>query len=187
METLSDVLSSKEWDNRQGQTGFAFPLFLVIVAYLYLLHPMITSAHQRVRASLAWRATQKHEWMDVTDHPMLSEALGAHGRRDCMCIVMVLLPIVSLLCSWGLSLSVDLAILNGKAHLLDRPPPVVVSENRILTSPQDVEIPLQDVETISCGVGVMNANVLLAPVYVLLLLAVIGASFCLNPVDVYDR
>lgn len=121
MEALSDVLSSKKWDLPTQQPTFAIGLSFIFLAYF--LHPRIDSAYQKVRASRAWRAVQKHKRVDVTDYPMLSEAFGVRGRWDAARTVTVLLAAFSL-GSWVLELSLEIDYVDGEAYLLTQPPPV---------------------------------------------------------------
>lgn len=122
MEALSDVLSSKKWDLPTQNPTFAIGLSFIFLAYF--LHPRIESAYQRVRASRAWRAVQKHKRVDVTDYPVLSEAFGVRSSRwDAPRTVTVLLAAFSL-GSWILELSLEIYHVKGEAYLLTTPPPV---------------------------------------------------------------
>lgn len=127
MEALSDVLSDKEWDLPTNNPTFAIGLSFIFLAYF--LHPRIESAYQRVRASRAWRAVQKHKRVDVTDYPVLSEAFGVRNKRwDAPRTVTVLLAAFSL-GSWVLELSLDIYHVKEKAYLLTQPPPVWKHQN----------------------------------------------------------
>eukprot|EP00752_Nemacystus_decipiens_P017709 g15877.t1 len=122
MENLSDVLTSKTWPLPTQHPTFAIGLSFIFLAYF--LHPRIESAYQRVRASRAWWAVQKHKRVDVTDYPMLSEAFGTRGREwDAARTVTVLLAAFSLV-SWMLELSLDIYHIEANAYLLTEPPHV---------------------------------------------------------------
>lgn len=121
MDALSDVLSSKKWDLPTQEPTFAIGLSFIFLAYF--LHPRIESAYQRVRASRAWRAVQKHKRVDVTTYPMLSEVFGGRRRLDAPRTITILLAALSL-GSWVLELSLKIYHVKGQAYLLTRPPPV---------------------------------------------------------------
>lgn len=94
----------------------------------YLLHPVVESAYQRVRAYRAWRAIEKRKAVEVTHYPMMAELFGGRGRWDAARIITALLAVFSL-ASWGLELSMNLAQHKGLADLHNRPPPVEVVTN----------------------------------------------------------
>lgn len=94
------------------------------VVLAYFLHPMVEAAYERVRAYRAWRAIEKRKSVEVTSYPLVSQVFGRRRNWDAARVVAIVLAAFSL-ASWGLELSVGLAIIDeGGVDLLQRPPPV---------------------------------------------------------------
>lgn len=90
----------------------------------YILHPVMVSAFQRVRAHRAWRAIELNQTVEITKYSFTEEVLRGRGKWDAARIITVLLVALSL-ATCGLEISLGLAFVEGDADILNRPPPVV--------------------------------------------------------------
>ncbi|CAM9641203.1 unnamed protein product [Ectocarpus sp. 4 AP-2014] len=119
----SNLLSDETWTMPTGGVSSTLAIGLSFIFLAYILHPAIEAAYQRVRAYHAWRCIEKHQRVDVTTYPMLSELFAGRGRWDAARVITLLLLAFSL-ASWILELSMDLNPVHNPAHLLTQPPPV---------------------------------------------------------------
>lgn len=96
---------------------------LSFIFLAYMLHPIVDSAYQRVRAYRAWRAIENHDRVEVTSYPMAAELCGGRGKWDAARIITVLLLAFSL-ASWILELSLGLKTIEGNVELLTLAPSI---------------------------------------------------------------
>ena len=91
-----------------------------------VLLPIVEACLQRIRADRAWHSIEKQQSVDVTKYNMISEAMGDRGRWDAARVITLMLAAFHV-STWGLELSLDLALnTDGPVDLLNRPPPVVL-------------------------------------------------------------
>ena len=123
--SVSTILSEEYWVLKTRGASGTLVIGATFIFLAYFLNPAVESSYQRVRAYRAWRAIEKRKAVEVTHYPMMAELFGGRGRWDAARIITALLAVFSL-ASWGLELSMGLARYEGKADLLNRPPPVVI-------------------------------------------------------------
>ncbi|CAN0230440.1 unnamed protein product [Ectocarpus sp. 4 AP-2014] len=103
----------------------AFSIALGVLLLSVVLHPIVRWCFHRIRANVAWKSIEKQRPVEVTKYNIFSEALGDRGRWDMARVVTILLAAFHV-STWGLELSLDLALrTDGPVDLLNRPPPVV--------------------------------------------------------------
>lgn len=106
----------------------AFRIALGVLLLTVILTPIVRICFDCVRAARAWRLLENKEAVDVTRYSLLSEMLGDRGRWDAARVVAILLAAFQV-STWGLELSMDLAIrTDGPVDLLNRPPPIFSRE-----------------------------------------------------------
>ena len=106
--------------------NIAFFIALGVLLLSVVLHPIVQVCLQRIRADRAWKSIEKQQSVDVTKYNIFSEAMGDRGRWD-TARVMTLMLAAFHVSTWGLELSLDLALnTDGPVDLLNRPPPVVL-------------------------------------------------------------
>lgn len=107
----------------------AFSIALGVLLLSVVLHPIVRACFHRIRADRAWKSIEKREQVEVTKYNVFSEALGDRGRWDTARVVTFMLAAFHV-STWGLELSLDLALrTDGPVDLLNRPPPVVSRVN----------------------------------------------------------
>lgn len=103
----------------------AFSIALGVLLLSIVLEPIVRGCFHRIRADRAWRSLQKREAVDVTRYGFFSEALGDRGKWDTARIVTFMVAAFHI-STWGLELSLSLAIrTDGPVDLLNRPPPII--------------------------------------------------------------
>lgn len=103
----------------------AFCIALSVLLLSVVLLPIVEICLQRIRADMAWKSIEKQQSVDVTKYNMISEAMGDRGRWDTARVVTLMLAAFHV-STWGLELSLDLALnTDGPVDLLNRPPPVL--------------------------------------------------------------
>lgn len=111
----------------------AFSIALGVLLLSVVLAPIVKTWFYRVRADRAWKMIEDDKEVDVTKYSFFAEAFGDRGRWDMARVVAIMLALFHV-STWGLELSLDLAIrTDGPVDLLNRPPPVVLG--RRLTVP----------------------------------------------------
>eukprot|EP00903_Cladosiphon_okamuranus_P011460 g10794.t1 len=107
----------------------AFSIALGVLLLTVVLEPIIRRCVHRIRAARAWKSIENKEAVDITKYNIFSEALGDRGKWDTARVVTIMLSAFHV-STWGLELSLDLAIrTDGPVDLMNRPPPVVSSGN----------------------------------------------------------
>lgn len=102
----------------------AFSIALSVLLLSVVLHPIVRWCFYRIRADIAWKYIEKRQPVEVTKYNFFSEALGDRGGWDTARVVTIMLAAFHV-ATWGLELSLDLAIrTDGPVDLLNRPPPV---------------------------------------------------------------
>lgn len=103
----------------------AFSIALSVLLLSVILHPIVRWCFHRIRADVAWKAIEKKKAVEVTKYNFFSEALGDRGEWNTARVVTIMLAAFHV-ATWGLELSLDLAIrTDGPVDLLNRPPPVL--------------------------------------------------------------
>ena len=103
----------------------AFSIALSVLLLSVVLHPIVRWCFHRIRADIAWKSIEKQKPVEVTKYNFFSEALGDRGGWDTARVVTFMLAAFHV-ATWGLELSLDLALrTDGPVDLLNRPPPVV--------------------------------------------------------------
>lgn len=103
----------------------AFSIALSVLLLSVVLHPIVRWCFHRIRADIAWKSIEKQKPVEVTKYNIFSEALGDRGGWDTARVVTFMLAAFHV-ATWGLELSLDLALrTDGPVDLLNRPPPVV--------------------------------------------------------------
>eukprot|EP00752_Nemacystus_decipiens_P015749 g14061.t1 len=103
----------------------AFSIALSVLLLSVVLHPIVRWCFHRIRADMAWKSIEKQKPVEVTKYNIFSEALGDRGGWDTARVVTFMLAAFHV-ATWGLELSLDLALrTDGPVDLLNRPPPVV--------------------------------------------------------------
>lgn len=103
----------------------AFSIALGVLLLSVVLHPIVRACFHRIRADRAWKSIENSKPVEVTKYHFFSEALGDRGRWDTARVVTIMLAVFHM-STWGLELSLDLALrTDGPVDLLNRPPPVV--------------------------------------------------------------
>lgn len=103
----------------------AFSIALGVLLLSVVLHPIVRYCFHRFRADVAWKSIEKQKPIEVTKYNFFSEALGDRGSWDTARVVTFLLAAFHV-STWGLELSLDLALrTDGPVDLLNRPPPIV--------------------------------------------------------------
>lgn len=103
----------------------AFSIALSVLLLSVVLHPIVRWCFHRIRADVAWKSIEKQKPVEVTKYNFFSEAMGDRGGWDTARVVTLMLAAFHV-STWGLELSLDLAIkTDGPVDLLNRPPPVV--------------------------------------------------------------
>lgn len=111
----------------QGDVAFSIALGVLLLSVV--LQPIVQGCFHRIRANRAWRLLQKNQAVDVTRYGFFSEALGDRGKWDAARIVAIMLAVFHV-STWGLELSLELAVItDGPVDLLNRPPPVISSSD----------------------------------------------------------
>lgn len=109
---------------RQDNVAVCIALGVLLLSVVLL--PIVEACLQRIRADRAWKSIEKQRSVDVTKYNMISEAMGDRGRWDTARVVTLMLAAFHV-STWGLELSLDLALnKDGPVDLLNRPPPVVL-------------------------------------------------------------
>eukprot|EP00752_Nemacystus_decipiens_P018685 g16749.t1 len=107
----------------------AFSIALGVLLLTVVLEPIVRRCVHRIRAARAWKSIKNQEAVDITKYNVFSEALGDRGRWDTARVVTIMLSAFHV-STWGLELSLDLAIrTDGPVDLMNRPPPVVSTGN----------------------------------------------------------
>lgn len=102
----------------------ALSIALSVLLLSVVLHPLVRACFHRVRADRAWKTIEKREPVEVTKYSFFSEALGDRGKWDTARAVTFMLAAFHV-ATWGLELSLDLALkTDGPVDLLNRPPPI---------------------------------------------------------------
>lgn len=110
---------------RTPPDNVAFSIAFGVLLLSVILHPIVRWCFHRIRADRAWRSIEKKEPVEVTKYNFFSEALGDRGRWDTARVVTFMLAAFHV-STWGLELSLDLALrTDGPVDLLNRPPPVL--------------------------------------------------------------
>ncbi|CAN0217010.1 unnamed protein product [Pylaiella littoralis] len=105
--------------------NIAFSIALGVLLLSVILHPIVRWCFHTIRADVAWKSIEKQEPVEVTKYHFFSEMLGARGEWSTARVVTLMLAAFHV-STWGLELSLDLAIrTDGPVDLLNRPPPVV--------------------------------------------------------------
>ncbi|CAM9231691.1 unnamed protein product [Scytosiphon promiscuus] len=105
----------------------AFSIALGVLLLSVVLQPIVRACVHRIRAARAWKAIQNDEAVDITKYNIFSEVMGDRGKWDAARVVTIMLAAFNV-STWGLELSLDLAVrTDGPVDLLNRPPPVVSS------------------------------------------------------------
>ncbi|CAN0234052.1 unnamed protein product [Scytosiphon promiscuus] len=103
----------------------AFSIALSVLLLSVVLHPIVRYCFHRFRADIAWKSIEKQKPIEVTKYNFFSEALGDRGSWDTARVVTFMLAAFHV-STWGLELSLDLALItDGPVDLLNRPPPIV--------------------------------------------------------------
>ena len=103
----------------------AFSIALSVLLLSVVLHPIVRWCFHRIRADIAWKSIEKQKPVEVTKYNFFSEAMGDRGGWDTARVVTLMLAAFHV-STWGLELSLDLALrTDGPVDLLNRPPPVV--------------------------------------------------------------
>ncbi|CAN0249466.1 unnamed protein product, partial [Hapterophycus canaliculatus] len=103
----------------------AFSIALSVLLLSVVLHPIVRYCFHRVRADIAWKSIEKQKPIEVTKYNFFSEALGDRGSWDTARVVTFMLAAFHV-STWGLELSLDLALrTDGPVDLLNRPPPII--------------------------------------------------------------
>lgn len=106
----------------QGDVALSIALGVLLLSIV--VQPIVRTCFYRMRSDRAWRSIEKNNSVDVTKYGILAEALGDRGKWDTARIVVIVLTAYNV-CTWGLELSLDLALHDGgPVDLLNRPPPV---------------------------------------------------------------
>lgn len=104
--------------------NIAFNIALGVLLLSVVLHPIVRYCFYRIRAERAWKLIERRESVEVTKYSFFSEALGDRGRWDTARIVTLMIAVFHV-STWGLELTLDIAIRkDGPVDLLNRPPPV---------------------------------------------------------------
>lgn len=103
----------------------ALSIALGVLLLSVVLEPIVKKCFYRVRTDRAWRSIENSSEVDVTKYTFFAEMLGDRGKWDTARIVTLMLAAYQL-ATWGLELSVNLAMrTDGPVDVLNRPPPVV--------------------------------------------------------------
>lgn len=106
----------------QGNVALSIALGVLLLSIV--VQPIVRACFYRMRSDRAWRSIEENNSVDVTKYSIFAEALGDRGKWDTARIVAIVLAAYHV-CTWGLELSLDLAIYDkGPVDLLNRPPPV---------------------------------------------------------------
>eukprot|EP00903_Cladosiphon_okamuranus_P017732 g16325.t1 len=113
----------------------AFSIALSVLLLSVVLHPIVRWCFHRIRADVAWKSIEKQKPVEVTKYNFFSEALGDRGGWDTARVVTFMLAAFHV-ATWGLELSLDLALrTDGPVDLLNRPPPVVFRSQSQVVDP----------------------------------------------------
>ena len=107
----------------EGNVAFSIALGVLLLSVV--VQPMVKACFNRIRGDRAWQSIERTMSVDVTKYSIFAEALGDRGKWDTTRVFAIVTAAYTV-CTWGLELSLDLALVtDGPVDLLNRPPPVI--------------------------------------------------------------